>query len=440
LRAKTLRSTFFELGGYGTQQILRLASNLVLTRLLFPAAFGLSSTVSIVITGMTMLSDLGIQQFIIQSPRGDDPVYLDTAFTFQAVRGLILGAVMIALAYPTALFYKEPQLVPLLLVGSVQLFASGLRSTSLFTLRRRLTIGWITALELGQGLIAYAIMIPWALWRPSPLPLVAGGSIAACVHSLATHALPVGRRNRFLWNKEAYNEIRRFGRWIFGSSGVTFLGAQTGRILYGKFLGMAWLGVYSVAMNLSDAVSAVINRMISGVMFPLFSQSRRDDSRSMSDVYYGVRRRLDLFVMPGMGLLAGAGGWIVRSLWDARYADAAWILRILCFKVALATVTGLGEVCLVSLGYPRYGFWNSFWRFAATMVTMPLGWLVGGVPGIIWSSVVAEVPAFFVTWPMMRKMKILRIGRELFAFALFLAAFAAGAAIVDLLPAIHIRG
>jgi O-antigen/teichoic acid export membrane protein len=440
LRKKTLRSSAFELGGYGAQQILRLGSNLVLTRLLFPAAFGLSSTVSIVIFGMTMLSDLGIQQFIIQSPRGDDPEYLDTAFTFQAIRGLVLGVIMIALAYPAAWFFKEPGLIPLIMVGSIQLFAGGLRSTSLFTLRRRLTIGWVSTLELGQALVTYAIMIPWAIMNPSPFPLVAGGSIAACVHSLATHALPVGHRNRFFWKREVYSEIRLFGRWIFGSSVVTFLGAQIGRILYGKFLGMAWLGVYSVAMNLSDAVSAVINRMIGGVLFPLFSQATRDDNTGIADVYYSLRLRIDLFVMSGLGLLAGAGGWIVQSLWDERYADAAWILRILCFKVALATVLSLGEALVFSFGYTRYGFWNSGWRFLTTMVAMPLGWLLGGVPGVIWSSVLAEVPPYLVTWRRMKRMKILRIERELLAFALFLAAFALGAVILQFLPNIHVRG
>ena len=38
MRARMLRGSVFEVGGYGLQQVLRLGSSLITTRLLFPAA------------------------------------------------------------------------------------------------------------------------------------------------------------------------------------------------------------------------------------------------------------------------------------------------------------------------------------------------------------------------------------------------------------------
>lgn len=439
LRERTKRSSYFEVGSYGIQQILRLASNLVLTRLLFPSAFGLTSMVTIVLIGLVMLSDMGIQQFIIQNPRGDEQGYLDTAFTVQAVRGLVLTVIMAILAYPAALFFKEPQLFPLIIVGSIQLLASGLRSTSVSTLRRKLTIGWITALDLGNSILMYAIMIPWVWLRPSVMPLVAATTISTCIHAAATHFLPVGYRNKFRVDREAYRELRLFGRWIFGSSAMTFLGAQGGRILYGRFLGMTWLGIYSVALNLSDAAFSLFTRMISGVVFPLLSQAKRDDESTIATVYYRVRLKLDALAMTGTGFLAGAGGWLIKNLWDERYWDAAWILRVLCIKVALLIMTGFGETFLTSLGHTRYGFWNSTWRVVATIGTMPIGWALGGIPGVIWASAIAELPAFFVTWPGLRRHGMLLIRRELLSVVFFGIAFTIGAALLPLLPIIHVR-
>jgi O-antigen/teichoic acid export membrane protein len=143
--------------------------------------------------------------------------------------------------------------------------------------------------------------------------------------------------------------------------------------------------------------------------------------------------------MAGTGLLAGAGGWIIQSLWDQRYSDAAWILRILCIKVALASIIGLGETCLFAMGHTKYGFWKSLSRFVAIIVALPLGWHFGGVLGVLWLSVVAELPAVFIIWPKLHQLKILRLHRELLSIALFLATFGVGIILLPWLPEIHVR-
>ncbi len=48
------------LGGVGGQQFLRLASNLILTRLMFPEAFGLMALIQTFMVGLQMFSDIGI--------------------------------------------------------------------------------------------------------------------------------------------------------------------------------------------------------------------------------------------------------------------------------------------------------------------------------------------------------------------------------------------
>ncbi len=58
LRAAAIRATAWTLGGGSAGHVLRLASNLVLTRLLFPQAFGLMALVNVVLHGPEMLSDL----------------------------------------------------------------------------------------------------------------------------------------------------------------------------------------------------------------------------------------------------------------------------------------------------------------------------------------------------------------------------------------------
>ena len=88
IKAKSVRSsglTFLSIGGSNG---LRLVSNLILTRLLFPEAFGLMALVQVFIAGLNMFSDAGIRTAIIRHTRGDDPDFLNTAWTIQIIRGM----------------------------------------------------------------------------------------------------------------------------------------------------------------------------------------------------------------------------------------------------------------------------------------------------------------------------------------------------------------
>ena len=90
LRAKAMRGSAMTIISFGGQNVLRLGSNLILTRLLFPEAFGLMALVQVFMGGLQMFSDLGIQASIIQNSRGDDPDFLNTAWTIQVIRGTCL--------------------------------------------------------------------------------------------------------------------------------------------------------------------------------------------------------------------------------------------------------------------------------------------------------------------------------------------------------------
>jgi O-antigen/teichoic acid export membrane protein len=433
-----VRGAFFEVSGYAAQQVLRLGSNLILTRLLFPAAFGLASMVWVITSGLVMLSDVAIHACVVQSKRGDDPAFLNTAFTVQAVRGLGLAILMLALGRPAAWFYREPQVEGLLYLGSLQLLFGGLHSTSVFTLRRRLALGWVNGLEFSQTVFATAVTLMLASKRPGPSALVLGAVSGSVFFAIGSHLLPVPYRNRFLWDREAAREIRAFGSWVFGSSAATFLGGQSDRILLGRLLGASWLGVYSVAINVSDAIGVVVTRVINGVMYPALSQVGREVGSNASSLYYRMRLRLDALSMTATGFVAGMGGWIVRVLWDQRYADAGWILQVLCVRLAISLLVAPAETCLFSLGHTRYGFFRSLTRLLATLILLPVGWHFAGVKGVVWGTVAAEFPTILAVWPQSRRLGILRVRRELLSVAVFLIALAAGHFLSPLLPAIHL--
>lgn len=415
LKKLMLRGSLFEMGAYGLAQVLRLGSNLILTRLLVPEAFGLMTTVATINMGLLLLSDVGIEQSVIQSEDGDEEDFLHTAWSMQILRGLGLYLLALAITYPLALVENEMDLLLLIPIGSLNVVVSGFGSMREFLLRRHVNIGWLMLLELGTQAIAVAVMIGWASVWPSIWALVGGNIVRDVVRTVATHRLPGTHRDRFRMNAAHRAAIVKFGRWILGSSAVFFFASYSDRLILLPYIGATMLGVYSIAVLLSEAAFTVIGKVIHGVLFPIFSRVRLEGNDRLKEVYYEARLRLDVLSMGGIGVLSMLGPLIVEVLWDDRYIEAGWMLQVLCFRAAMRALFAPADALVMSLGQTRIGFINNATRAGMLFVGIPLGWHLGGMVGIIWAIAVAEIPGLFILWPALIRRGVFRPSRELLA-------------------------
>ena len=203
MMARVLRSASWLMIGYGGSQALRLASNLILTRILFPEAFGLMALVSVVTVGLSLFSDVGIGPSIAQNTRGDDPGFLNTAWTIQVVRGFGLWVLTALLAWPAAQFYGAPELLIYLPIAGAGLAIAGFNPTRIETAHRHLLAGRVTALDLAGQVIGLTAMIALALATQSVIALVLGGLIQAAAKLLLCHYGLPGAANRFRWERAA---------------------------------------------------------------------------------------------------------------------------------------------------------------------------------------------------------------------------------------------
>jgi O-antigen/teichoic acid export membrane protein len=427
LREVALRGSAMELAGYAAGQALRLAGNLVLSRLLFPEAFGLSALVSVFLVGLQLLSDVGLEPCVVQSERGDERRFLDTIWTLQVARGALLALMALLLAWPAAALYGEPQLLALMAVSGLTALIGGFESTSLLSLRRHVRLGPLMALEVAARVVGLAVMVAWAWWSPSVWALVAGGVVDALARLAGSHVLNTGPRNRLDWDPTAARSVLQFGKWIFASSAVFFFGRQGDRLLLGHYLGMRVLGVYSIALFLSEAVGTLVSRITHGVFFPIFSRVARESATRLGTVYYATRLRTDLLALPAVGALAVLGDDLVDLLYDDRYTEAGWILQALCVRVAMSCVTGPCETCLFALGQTRYAFYSNLAMTLWVWIGIPVGWWLAGLEGLVWATALSGLPVLVTVWAPFRRTGMLRPGREALALLAFGAGMALGA-------------
>ena len=98
LRNRALKAGSWNLVSLVASQVMRLGGNLIMARLLLPEMFGVMVIATTVSVLLHLLSDVGLRQNIIQSHRGDDPEFLNTAWTVQIIRGFVLFALTLLLA------------------------------------------------------------------------------------------------------------------------------------------------------------------------------------------------------------------------------------------------------------------------------------------------------------------------------------------------------
>ncbi|MAM40791.1 MAG: polysaccharide biosynthesis protein, partial [Erythrobacter sp.] len=167
-----MRGVAISLGTTVAQQLIRLGSNLILTRLLFPEAFGLMALVQTFMAGLAMFSDIGIGPSIIQNRRGEDPDFLNTAWTIQVGRGVMLWLGACALAWPAAQFYNEPQLLSLMPAVGLTALIAGFQTTKTVVANRQLRLGRQSAISLATQCIGILVMVVLAWIWPSIWALV----------------------------------------------------------------------------------------------------------------------------------------------------------------------------------------------------------------------------------------------------------------------------
>jgi O-antigen/teichoic acid export membrane protein len=179
---------------------------------------------------------------------------------------------------------------------------------------------------------------------------------------------------------------------------LTFASQQGDRLLLGRFLGAATLGVYSIAVFLSGALGDATGRITHGVFFPAYSRVKAEGTERLKAVFYRTRLVIDALVLPALGVLSVLGPTVIRLLYDNRYESAGWMLRVLVIRVALGALIEPYQFCLMAVGESRYGFFLNLSRTVSLLVSVPVAYATFGVTGLVWGVALSEIPALAVVY------------------------------------------
>jgi O-antigen/teichoic acid export membrane protein len=396
LKERTIRGGLARLCAQGANFGLRLASLMMLARLLGPKDFGLVGMVTAFTGVLNLFRDFGLSSAAVQRTTVTEE-QISTLFWVNLLFGALLGLVAVAMAPVIAAFYAEPRLVwvTIVLAAGFVFNAAGVQHSVILQREMRFTalavIGVVsltlsTAIAIAGAALGYGYWALVAMTVTSPL-------IATIAFWAATGWIPgLPRRGTGI------RSMMRFGGTVSLNGLVAYVAYNTEKVLIGRFWGLDAIGIYGRAYQLVNIPTDNLNSAVGEVAFSALSRLQDDPGRFRSYFLKGYSLVLAMTV-PLTIACVGFADDIVAVLLGPKWKSAVVIFRLLAPTILIfAVINPLGWL-LYSLGMVRRSLSIAL-VFAPTLIG---GYIMGlrfGPKGIAsaYSAVLILWVVPFIAW------------------------------------------
>jgi lipopolysaccharide exporter len=363
---------------------LAALSTVVIAIFLTPADVGLVAIGATLAAIATSVTEMSLNQALV---RHHDPTadHFSTVWTLNALRGLLLFAVMAAAAYPVAYAYDDARLRPIVVLFGLSVFLACLNNPRRIVLQRKLVFWQEFVLNVSQKLAGVAASIAVAVIYHSYWALVVGALVTSLT-SMAVSYMAVPFRPRL--TLRYWRELISFSSWLTASQIVNTLNWRFDYLLVGKLLGQAPLGQYSVGSNLALMPTREAITPLTITMFPAFSTLAKEPAR-LAAAYQRGQAFLTALALPagvGAALIADP---MVRLLMGEKWAPAIFVIQALAPVFAFQTLGQFSQPLGMALGHTRLLFVRDLQLFFIRMPIIIGCTILFGFQGLVLGRTVA---------------------------------------------------
>ncbi len=347
LKEKAIRGGFAKVCAQAANFVLRMASVMILARLLTPRDFGLVGMVTALTGVLGLFRDFGLSSAAIQRASVTEE-QISTLFWINMLVGTILGVLTLFMAPAVSAFYHEPRLLGVTAaLGTGFLFnAAGVQHGAL--LQRQMRFTAVAAIDTLALVLSIAVGIGMALRGYGHWALVGMTLTAPLVSTvgawIAAAWIPGITRN---W--DGIRSMMRFGGTITLNSLVVYIGYNLEKILLGRYWGADVVGIYGRAYQLTSIPTDNLNSSIGGVAFSALSRVQDDPQRLKSYFLKGYSLVLALTLPITLVCTLFANDAILVLL-GQKWREAIPIFRLLAPTILIFAMINPFSWLLFSIG------------------------------------------------------------------------------------------
>jgi lipopolysaccharide exporter len=443
-RLVNVKGDLFATGlSFAAQGVLRLGSSLILTRILAPEAYGIIAILVSVSYVIEMISDLGGTVPVIRHRNGDDPRYLNTAWTLRVIRSSANATLLFVGAPLIASLYGTPLLTAPLRVFALSFLINGLESMAFPLAVRRKNARIIMYTELVATIISTLFAVVYCYFSRTYWGMLFAILLNRAVVSLVSYYFYPEARPRLQIDRDAARDLLSYTRFAMPSSMLTLALNQFDRVIFLRFFDLKLLGIYGLAGNLAGQVEALISKISQMVLYPRCAHNFLAHRDTFSIKYYVENARVFLIILAVPAAVGGAAELIIRTLYDPRYALAGTVLQAFMVRAALLALASPAEDMLIATGESHIILVGNVLRAGWMVVGSVGGYKLFGFTGFVYGMSLSGLPTLFYYLWLQRRKGLLVVRYELyklgFLCTLSASAYAASRAVMSLMPTLRLR-
>ena len=279
-------------------------TSMVLARLLTPEAFGVVTTLTMIITFAEIFTDAGFQKYLVQhefKDAQDRDESTNVAFWSNLVMSLFIWGIIAIFANPLAALVGNPGLGHVLIIACVSIPLAAFSSIQMALYKRDLDFKTLFKVRIISTLIPLLVTVPLAFWLRSYWALVIGTITVNVVNAILLTVFSKWKP-RWFYSFAKLKEMFSFTVWSMIESVSIWLTGYVDVFIVGTMLSQYYLGLYKTSSALVGQIMGLVTSITTPILFSALSRLQNDE-KEFQALFFRFQKLVGLLVIPlGMGI------------------------------------------------------------------------------------------------------------------------------------------
>lgn len=320
LNNKVRTATKWSTVGEVAAKLVTPISSMVLARLLTPEAFGVVTTLTMIITFAEIFTDAGFQKYLIQHEFKDDidrEESTNVAFWSNLIMSLVIWGIISIFNAPLAALVGNPGLGHVLVIACVSIPLASFSSIQMALFKRELDFKTLARVRIVSTLIPLLVTVPLAFWLRSYWALVIGTIVVNLVNAILLTVFSKWKP-RWFYSFDKLKEMFSFTVWSMIEAISIWLTNYVDVFIVGTMLSQYYLGLYKTSSALVGQIMGLVTAITTPILFSALSRLQNDESEFQS-LYFRFQKIVGLLVIP-----LGVGIFIFKDFATALILGRQW--------------------------------------------------------------------------------------------------------------------
>ncbi len=357
-------------------------TNMILARMISPEAFGVVTTITMIMSFADMFTDAGFQKYLVQHEfKDDDEKYknANVAFWTNFIISIFIWIIIIVFREKLAIMVGNPGLGNVIAIACVQLLLTSFSSIQMALYRRNFDFKTLFIVRIISVCLPFIITIPLAALGFGYWSLIIG-SISMQLSNAIVLTIKSKWKPKLYYRVDILKRMLSFSIWSLIEAISIWFTTWIDMFIIGSVLNEYYLGIYKTSTTMVNGVMSLITSSMVPVLFTTLCRLQ-NNKKEFNKTYFNTQRLVSTLVFPlGVGIFLYqdlATNIFLGSKWtDASPVVGIWALTSaimivlgnfcsevyrakgkpkLSFAAQLLHLVILVPVCLIS---SKFGFWS----------------------------------------------------------------------------------